>query len=69
MQLAGIPQMTPELAWIFSILLAPCKAKAQFGQLPPPRAARTAVEGALSLPGLAGEGTDLRPFREGLGEC
>ena len=26
--------MTPELAWIFSIFLAPCKAKAQFGQLP-----------------------------------
>jgi hypothetical protein len=23
--------MTPELAWIFSIFLAPCKAKAQFG--------------------------------------
>src|SRR5665811_2533840 len=45
--LAGIPQMTPELAWIFSIFLAPCKAKAQFGQLPPPRAARTVVEGLI----------------------
>jgi hypothetical protein len=39
--------MTPELAWIFSIFLAPCKAKAQFGQLPPPRAARTVVEGLI----------------------
>src|SRR5665811_586231 len=27
--------------------LAPCKAKAQFGQLPPPRAARTVVEGLI----------------------
>lgn len=47
MYLAGIPQMTPELAWMFSIFLAPCKAKAQFGQLPPPRAARTVVEGLI----------------------
>src|SRR5450830_2135642 len=39
--------MTPELAWIFSIFLAPCKAKAQFGQLPPPRAARTVVGGLI----------------------
>jgi hypothetical protein len=34
-----ILQMTPEPAWIFAVSLAPCKAEAQFGQLPSPRAA------------------------------
>jgi hypothetical protein len=43
----GILQMTPEPAWIFAVSLAPCKAEAQFGQLPSPRAARTVVGGLI----------------------
>ena len=49
--LAGIPQMTPELAWIFSIFLAPCKAKAQFGTA-------TATSGSPD----GGRGADLAIF-------
>src|ERR1035437_882733 len=45
--LTGILQMTPEPAWIFAVSLAPCKAEAQFGQLPSPRAARTVVGGLI----------------------
>src|SRR5664279_4540464 len=39
--------MTPERAWIFAVSLTPCKAEAQFGQLPSPRAARTVVGGLI----------------------
>ena len=46
--------MTPELSWIFVVFLAACKAKAQFGQLPPPRASRMGVEG----PSDASEGCE-----------
>src|ERR1035437_3830533 len=45
--LTGILKMTPEPAWIFAVSLAPCKAEAQFGQLPSPRAARTVVGGLI----------------------
>ena len=56
--LTGILQMTPEPAWIFAVSLAPCKAEAQFGQLPSPRAARTVVGGSMPAEFLAGINED-----------